>query len=180
MEQIVVILLVLVLATQTGTIALGLATSHKIMRWTIDIVIIAGIQVLSLFLGMWLGNYFMYLLNGIHKTILFAGFFLIAIRFILNTFKIKNGERTWQLISISDLIAPSVAQAINTFLAGILLYFVNFDLNNALIEIFLFALFFCSIFVFLPVKKRAFTLLTLINLLSGFVLILISFYFVFF
>ncbi len=133
-----------------------------------------------LLLGIWLGNRFMYLLNSIVRGVLFIGFFLIAIRFILETFKIRKGERTYAIIKDADMVMPSIALSINTFLVGILLYFVPATQNEALLYLFIFSFALSVLFAFQPFMKRSYALVSLLYLVAGVVLIGISFFFAFF
>ena len=181
MNNLVIILLFAALAVQTAPVSLGMNTSKPgIIHLTIRIIFVIATHLLMLLLGIWLGNRFMYLLNQSSRIVLFAGFFLIGIRFIMDIFKIRKGERTYTIKRDIDIIVPSIALVINTFLSGILLYFVPVSRNNALLYLFLFSLFFTLLFTFQPFSRRTYAFNSLLYLLAGVILVGISFFFAFF
>ncbi len=181
MENIIIILIFLAFAVQTAPISLGLNSSnpgalHLIFR----IFIIVSMQLLMLFLGILLGNRFMYLLEDSSRIVLFAGFFLLAIRYFLEIFKIRKGERTYTVNNDIDILVPSIAVSINTFLGGILLCLVSIPLTTALLYLLSFSLITTIFYSFQPYKKQLFASISLIYFISGIIFIIISFYFAFF
>jgi putative Mn2+ efflux pump MntP len=136
-------------------------------------------QMLLFLLGIWLGKSFMHLMAGIEKYVLFGGFFLIAVRFNMEAFKVRKGERTYNIGKSISYILPAVAQAVNTFLAGILFYFVPVDLKYDLIYLAVFSLSFGILFVLIKNKKLALPAISLLYMIAGGILMAISFYFLF-
>ncbi|MEJ2593754.1 MAG: hypothetical protein P8100_01165 [bacterium] len=59
--------------------------------------------------------------------VLFIGFSLVSIRLIIDSFRVRRGERTFDLSSTLPVILASLAQAINTFLAAMLLTYLPFE-----------------------------------------------------
>ncbi len=181
MENLIIIILIIIFAIQTTPISLGLnASKPGVFHLTIRIFIIAIIQTLLLLLGIFLGHRFMFLLISSRKMVLFTGFFLLAIRFALEIFKIRKGERTYIINKDIDIVIPAIAIAINTFLAGILFYFVNTYQYIIIFYVFIFSLFFSIVFAFLPFSKRSFAIISLLYLMASVFLIIISFFFAFF
>ncbi len=181
MNSLIIILLFAALSVQTAPISLGLnAAKPGVGHLAIRMTLIVLSQLLMLLFGIWLGNRFMYLLDSFGRGVLFAGFFLIAIRFILETFKIRKGERTYAITKDADMIIPSIALSINTFLVGILLYLVPVSPNEALLYLFIFSFVLSMLFAFQSFKRRSYALVSLLYLVSGVVLIGISFFFAFF
>ncbi len=181
MENLIIILLFAAFAVQTAPVSLGLnASKPGIVHIAVRIFTVVFMQMFMLFLGIALGNRFMFLLENSSRIVLFAGFFLLAVRYFLEIFKIRKGERTYTVEKDTDILVPSVAVSINTFLGGILLYFVNVTLTAALFRLFLFSVVTAVFYAFQPFKKQLFASVSLLYFLSGIIFIVISFYFAFF
>jgi hypothetical protein len=181
MENIIIVLLFVAFAVQAAPVSLGLNSSRPgIAHLAIRISIIVLMQLAMLFLGILLGNRFMFMLESDKRMVLFAGFFLLAIRYFLEVFKIRKGERTYPVNNDLDILVPSVAVSINTFLGGILLYYVNVTRQSALLYLFVFSLLTSLFYAFQPFKKQSFASVSLIYFVSGIIFIVISFYFAFF
>ncbi len=180
MNLVISILILFILSFQVMPVALGVdarktSPFHLI---TIVLFLVAG-QVLLFLLGVWLGNRFMHLISGIQRGILFVGFFLIAVRFSMEAFKIRKGERTYSIEKPALFILPAIAQAVNTFLAGILFYFIPVDLLPDLIYLSVFSLVFTLLFVFIKNNRLATAAVSLLYMIGGGILTIISFYFIF-
>ena len=181
MEQTAIFLLMPALAVQTAPLALGMMKqSNGLPHLSLRLLIIALVQTLMLYFGILTGNRFMYLLVDLRAPVLFAAFFLIAIRYFLEIFKIRKGERTYNIKNDFEIIIPSVAISINTFLTGILLFYTDYQLKTILGEIFIFSFVFGILFSLLPFAKRSFGIISLLYLVSGVVFITISIFFAFF
>ncbi len=174
------ILILFFLSFQVMPVALGIEIKkERLFQSVSGIVYLVLGQMLLFLLGIGLGNSFMHLLNGIQRYVLFVGFFLIAVRFSMESFKIRKGERTYTVGKSSTYILPSIVQAVNTFLAGILFYFLPVDLTRDLIYLALFSFSFSLLFALLKAKRLAFPAVSLLYLTAGSVLMLLSFYFLF-
>lgn len=112
---------------QVLPVAIGIDASGKAGKAIILIVILSLVQVATYWLGLKLGNSFMYLMDGFNGAIFFMGFLLIGIRMLMETFNIRKGERTYSIDSIGHVALASLAQGINTFLAGLLFYYLKID-----------------------------------------------------
>ena len=122
-----VVVILIVLSFQVIPVALGIEPKNGLNQ-TIWFVLILILGQFILFLtGYLLGQRFMHLMDDFRGTVLFIGFFLIGIRIMLDAFKVRKGERTYYYDETMPVILASLAQGINTFLAGILLTFVPFE-----------------------------------------------------
>ncbi len=181
MEHLLLKAMLLALALQTTPLALGMKqNSGGWLQWVNRMLIIALVQAVMLYFGILLGNRFMYLMEDFKRSVLFAAFFLIGIRFFLEVFKIRKGERTFTVTSDGQIIVPSVAASVNTFLSGILLYYIDFSPNKTVAGLFLSSLVFALLFSLLPVNKRSYSIISPLYFLSGSVFIAISVFFAFF
>ncbi len=177
---VVSILILFFLSFQVMPVALGIDMKKEVFMQAVSgIVFLVLGQMLLFLLGIALGNSFMHLLAGIKNWVLFVGFFLIAVRFSMESFKIRKGERTYVVGKSSTYILPAIAQAVNTFLAGILFYFLPVNLTRDLIYLALFSFSFSLLFALLKNKRLAFPAVSLLYLVAGSLLMIVSFYFLF-
>lgn len=180
MNLAVSIVIFFILSFQVMPVALGVDARKTGLFHLISIVLflVAG-QVLLFLMGVWLGNRFMHLISAIQRGVLFVGFFLIAVRYSMEAFKIRKGERTYAIEKPALFILPAIAQAMNTFLAGILLYFIPVDLLTDLIYLSVFSLIFTLLFVFIKNDKLSTSAISLLYMIGGGILTLVSIYFAF-
>ncbi len=177
---VISIVILLILSLQVMPVALGINNSKmNIFNVASSIFLLILGQVLLFLLGVLLGNHLMHLINGIKRFILFFGFFIIAVRMIMEALEIRKGKRTYLLDKAKQFILPSIAQAINTFLAGILFYFLPVYLGKDLIYLSIFSLSFSVPFVFIKNEKHSMLAVSLLYMVSGGLLSLLSFYFLF-
>ncbi len=180
MNLAVSIIILFILSFQVMPVALGL--DHRktgFFQLTSMVFFLLIAQLLFFLLGIWLGNLFMHLINGIQRGVLFVGFFLIGVRFTMEAFKIRKGERTYAIIKPGLFILPAIAQAMNTFLAGLLFYFIPVDLVHDLIYLCLFSFSFTLLFVFIKNDRLATSAISLLYMTGGGLLTLVSVYFAF-
>ncbi len=133
MIDIVFIILLVAFSFQVFPVALGLRAGEPALSTALGAFVLIAIQVLLLWLGYLAGNAFTYLVAGFDKAILFMGFLLIGVRFIMEVFKIRRGERTYQIDNISSAGLAALGQGINTFLLGILCSLIETDILANLI-----------------------------------------------
>lgn len=177
---IISIVILFILSFQVAPVALGIDIRQKK-----PFVILSGIlfltlsQVLLFLLGIWLGNRFMHLMDKIQHIILFVGFTLIAVRFVMEAFAVRKGERTYQIDKPTLFIFPSIAQAINTFLAGILFYFLPVAMLRDIVYLALFSFVMTLLFLFVKTEKSALSAISLMYLAGGIFMGILSFYFLF-
>lgn len=174
------IVILLILSFQVMPVALGI-DSHKMNVFHVAsgiFLLILG-QVLLFMLGILLGDKFMYLMSGFKRFVLFIGFFIIATRMIMEALEIRKGKRTYLLNKANQFILLSIAQAINTFLAGILFHLLIFNLSKDLIYLSIFSLAFSFPFIFIKNEKQSMLAVSLLYMVGGGILGILSFYFLF-
>ena len=121
------ILIVIILSFQVFPIALGVSATDNLKNAILIVIILLLSQTVFFFIGYYVGEQFMHLLENFKSIVLFAGFFIIGIRMIMEVLKIRKGERTYNLNDEKGMLLVAIAHSINTFLAGLLLYFVLTD-----------------------------------------------------
>ena len=174
------IVILLILSFQVMPVALGI-DRHKmnVLHVASSIFLLILGQVVLFLLGMLLGDRFMYLLTGMKRYVLFIGFFIIATRMVMEALEIRKGKRTYLLSKANQFILPSIAQAINTFLAGILFQLLIFNLSNHLIYLSIFSLAFSFPFIFIKNERLSILAVSLLYMIGGGILSILSFYFLF-
>lgn len=174
------IIILLILSFQVMPVALGINNAKmNILHIASSIFLLIFGQVLLFLLGVLLGDRFMYLVVGFKRYILFIGFFIIAARMFIEALEIRKGKRTYLVEKANQFILPSIAQAINTFLAGILFYLLIFDLGRALIYLGIFSLSFSVPFVFIKNERLPMLAVSLVYMVGGILMALLSFYLLF-
>jgi putative Mn2+ efflux pump MntP len=108
------------MGVQVLPLALGFNKKEEKIKIAWYGLVMIMVQLLMFIAGFLTGSRFMHLLNDYIGTVVFAGFFLVGVRFIMEAFKVRKGERTYTLESHATVVLASLAQGINTFLAGIL------------------------------------------------------------
>ncbi len=179
--QVVSIIILFILSFQVMPVAVGMDVRKTPAFHLISgILLLVSGQLLLFLIGIWLGNRFMHLLSGIKDYVLFVGFVLIAVRFNMEAFKVRKGERTYIIGKSSTYIIPAIAQAVNTFLAGILFYFMPGTLGNELVYLAVFSFSLAILFVLIKNKKLALPAISFLYMMGGGILMGIAFYFIFF
>jgi len=174
------IVILLILSFQVMPVALCMDIKQKKPFGILSgILFLTLAQVLMFLLGIWLGNRFMHLMGKIQHIILFIGFTLIAVRFVMEAFAVRKGERTYQIDKPALYIFPSIAQSINTFLAGILFFFLPVALLKDMTYLAIFSFVFTLLFLFIKTEKSALAAISLLYLAGGVFMALLSFYFLF-
>ncbi len=179
---IVSIIILFVLSFQVMPVAVGMdAKKTPAFQLISGILFLVLGQMLLFLLGVWLGSHFMHLLTRMKTYVLFIGFFLISVRFNMEAFKVRKGERTYAVEKASFYIMPAIAQAMNTFLAGILFYYpdLSANLGNNLIYLAVFSFSLTLLFVFIKNQKTALSVISLLYMIGGGLLTVISFSFLF-
>jgi len=177
---IVSIIILFVLSFQVMPVAVGMDVGKApFLRLLSGILLLVLGQLLLFLLGVWLGDKFMHLLVHMKKYVLLVGFFLIAVRFNMEAFKVRKGERTYMIGKSSTYILPAIAQAVNNFLAGILFYYLPVSLAKDIIYLAIFSLAFSILFALIKNKKLALPAISFLYMVGGGLLMAISFYFLF-
>ena len=97
----------------------------------------------------------------------------------MEAFAVRKGERTYQIDKPTPYIFSSIAQSINTFLAGILFFFLPVALLKDIIYLTIFSFAFTLLFLFIKTEKAALSAISLLYLAGGIFMALLSFYFLF-
>lgn len=162
----IITIILLGLSSQTLPVALGINTKNGLISlWHAFLLIVS--QLLFLYVGFLLGNRFLYLVAQYKNVILFIGFFLIGMRMIFDVFRIRKGERTYYLDHTATLILASVAQGINTLLAGLIITYLTTDLRQMLIVLFVATLIITVIGIVLKAEKQSFAISALLSFVSA-------------
>ncbi|NOY50041.1 MAG: hypothetical protein GXO88_05710 [Chlorobi bacterium] len=144
------------------------------------VFILVAMQIFMLWLGLFLGDKFLYLAGDYGNIILFIGFLLIGLRISIETFAIRKGERTFNLDDSKSILLASTAQSINSLLVGILLSLFIIDHFIYFGFLAIATLSFSALGTWLKLSKSSLAFASFIYLIGGIFLIAISFYFGFF
>jgi len=178
--QVISIVILFILSFQVMPVAVGMdIRKTQVFQLISGILVLVLGQLLLFLLGIWLGNRFMHLLSDMKTYVLFIGFVLIAVRLNMEAFKVRKGERTYVVGKSTSFIIPAVAQAVNTFLAGILFYFMPGNPGIDLVYLATFSFSFSLLFVLIKNKKLALPAISFLYMAGGGILMAISFYFIF-
>jgi len=179
MTSTVITILLIAISIQVFPIALGFNFRDKPAITALGTIILVLSQVFLLWVGFSMGKSFMYLVSGFDKAVIFTGFLLIGVRFLMEVFKIRRGDRIYQMDSVMPILLSSVAQGINTFLLGILLSLIDIDLYFAITTLTISAAILSIIGVAMKAERLALSLASLFYLLSGLVILFTGAYFTF-
>jgi len=173
------ILIVIALSLQVFPVALGFSEKGALKNIIIPVLILSLTQTVFFLLGHYAGEQFMHLLDDFKSTILFAGFFLIGIRMIMEILRIRKGERTFLLTDNNSLIFASMAQSMNTFLAALLLYFIPVDKLWLALALLVASVIFSIVGIMAKPERPSFLFASLLYLIGGMLIIVSSLYFIF-
>lgn len=179
MENVITMMILVSLSTQVLPVAVGINTKKGFFSFWHGFILIVS-QVLFLYIGLSLGNRFLYLVENYKNIILFIGLFLIGIRMMMDVFKIRRGDRTYFLDNTATLILASVAQGINSLLAGILLSYMPFKFDHMIIILAISVFVITVLGMILKPEKQSFAISALLYFISGFIMIFSSVYLGFF
>jgi hypothetical protein len=169
-----------IMGIQVLPIALGLDThGDKFKIVWFSLVILLG-QLVLFIAGFLLGNRFMHLLDDYLGTVIFAGLFLVGVRFILEAFKVRKGERTYTIDSTATVLLASLAQGINTFLVGILASAIVETRNIMLTYLAIAAVTSIVLGIALPQQQSSYSFASFLYFFSGLLLLVGSVYLGFF
>lgn len=124
MTHVMTVLIVVFLAVQVLPVAIGLNLRKGFAIGLLFVLITTILQGLVFLGGYELGSAILHLTAGFKQFVFFIGFFLIGIRMLMEILNVWKGLRTFDIDSVRTIIFIGLAQAINTFLAGLLLYYV--------------------------------------------------------
>ena len=171
-----VVFILFALSIQVLPVALGIDIKLGMGKaiW-FGLLIVLG-QFLFLLFGLFLGERFMHLMEGFKGAIIFVGFFLIGIRMLMDTFNVRKGERTFSVESLLQVILASAAQAINTFLAGLLFTFFALDTQWLVLVLLVFTTVVTGFGLFAKSGKQTLAFSSLLFAIGGLIMIISSVY----
>jgi putative Mn2+ efflux pump MntP len=173
------ILIIIALSFQVFPVALGISSKDSFKSVAIYLLVLSVTQTAFFLLGFYAGEQFMHLLDGYKSTILFAGFFLIGIRMIIEVLRIRKGERTYILVDKNSTVFAAMAQSINTFLAALLLNFIPVDKLYLAMILFISSTMIGVVGIKLKAERLSFSFASLLYLMGGVSIIVSSLYFIF-
>lgn len=179
MLALVPILLAVLLSFQVFPAALGISAKESPAKAVLPVLVLILTQAVMFLAGYYLGQKFMYLLRGFSTMVLFAGFFIIGIRMIMEVLKIRRGERTYELKNEKSVFLVAVAQSINTFLTGLLFFFVPVNPVTVTAALLIASSVLAVAGLFAGVTKTNLALASLLYLIAGIFIIVSSVYFIF-
>lgn len=170
----------LVLGFQVFPVCLGNSFKSDLKHSVQQIVIHTLIQLLMLWLGIFLGDRFLYLSEEYQYLIIFIGLLMVGLRISFDSFAVRRGDRTFTTANSQSLILASTAQSINTFLVGII--FSLFNISHILVFLILgiSVLLFSTLASWIKLSKPALTISSLIYILGGIGIVSIAIYLGFF
>ncbi|HJN06270.1 MAG TPA: manganese efflux pump [Bacteroidales bacterium] len=180
MLSLLVILIIIFLSIQVFPVAVGIKVEGKPGKAVILVVVLSMVQVVTYWLGLVLGDTFMHLMDDFRGTIFFIGFLLIGIRMLMETFNIRKGERTYSIDSIGHVALASLAQGMNTFLVGLLFYYIFFDEQATLILLFVLTVIVAIVGIALKPGKLTLAFASLLYAIGGLIMLISAVYISFF
>ena len=179
MTYIFTIMILIALSAQVLPVAVGINTKKGFISFWHGFILIFS-QVLFLYIGLSLGKRFLHLLDNYRSIVLFIGFLLIGIRMMMDVFKIRRGDRTYFLENTATLILASVAQGINTFLAGIILTYMPLHFVRMIIILAIATIIMTTLGIILKPEKQTFAISSFLYFVSGLIMVVSSVYLGFF
>jgi len=173
-------LFMFILASQTYPTFLGTNRASKSSKSFLFVLIPVATQISFFWLGYVIGNNFIYLMQDFKTVVVFIGFLIIGIRFIVDAFTVRKGKRTFQTENILQLVLASIAQSTNTFLLGLLFCFFNINLLQTLAFLGFATMIFSFAGILSKTSKRSLAFASLLFLSGGIFMIASSFYLAFF
>lgn len=180
MYQFLILTIIVILSFQVLPVALALDIKREPAKTVWFALLLLLGQLLLFLAGYYLGARFMHLLEDFLSTVIFIGFFLVGIRFIIDAFKVRKGERTYVPDDSMTVILASLAQAINTFLAGVLSSSLTVDVNRLLFVLFIGCTLIIALGIVMKPQQQSYTFASLLYFIGGIVLIIGSIYLDFF
>lgn len=174
------VILIFFLSVQVFPVAIGINVKGEWPKAILFVGILSFIQVLTYWLGLKLGSTFMQLMDGFKSAVFLIGFLLIGIRMLMEVFSIRKGLRSHSIANAQHVILASLAQGMNTFLAGLLFYYLAVDSTFTIIIITAITVIISTIGIILKPEKTNLALASLLYVIGGIVMIIISIYISFF
>ncbi len=176
----IISLILTFLAIQVLPVAIGIEVNKRIPRAILAIFILVVVIVTTFWLGIKVGNTFMYLMEGFKAVIVFIGFLLVGIRMLMEVFNVRKGERTYSIDSLKHIALATFAQGINAFLVGLLFHFIEFSEQYVILYLFTATAVVSIVGMFMKSEKLTLAFASLLYILGGFTMLFSSIYFSFF
>ncbi len=176
----IVFLILIFLSIQVLPVAIGINVNGKPLKAILLIIVLSTVQLLTYWLGLKLGSTFMYLMEGFKTVVVFLGFVLIGIRMLMEVFNIRKGERTYSIDSIGHVALASFAQGINSFLVGLMYYYILINERDTLVTLFAATIVISIIGITMKPGKLTLAFASLLYSLGGLVMLFAAVYFSFF
>lgn len=180
MSTIIISIILVFLAVQIFPVALGVDTKGKVMKIALALLVLTAIQLISFWVGLKLGNTFMYLMNGFKGVVIFIGFLLIGVRMLMEVFNIRKGERSYSIESTGHIALASLAQGMNTFLVGLMFHYIKPDEQYIFLFFVISTLLISIIGILLKPEKITLAFASLLYTIGGLVMLFSAVYFSFF
>ena len=176
----IVFLILIFLSIQVLPVAIGINVNGKPLKAILLIIVLSTVQLLTYWLGLKLGSTFMYLMEGFKTAVVFLVFVLIGIRMLMEVFNIRKGERTYSIDSIGHVALASFAQGINSFLVGLMYYYILINERDTLVTLFAATIVISIIGITMKPGKLTLAFASLLYSLGGLVMLFAAVYFSFF
>ncbi len=98
----------------------------------------------------------------------------------METFSIRKGERSYSINSIGHVALASLAQGMNTFLAGLLFYYLSVDEQFTLILVLAITLIVAMVGIFIKPGKLILAFASLLYAIGGLTMLVSAIYISFF
>lgn len=175
-----VVIIIVFLSVQVFPVAVGIDVKGQPGKAILLIVVLSLVQVVTYWLGLKLGSSFMHLMDGFKGAVFFIGFLLIGIRMLMETFNIRKGERTYSINKTGHVALASLAQGMNTFLVGLLFYYLAVDEQLTSILLFVLTVLIATIGIIMKSGKLTLAFASLLYALGGLIMLISAIYISFF
>jgi putative Mn2+ efflux pump MntP len=176
----IIVLIILFLSIQVFPVAIGINIKGNWLKATLFVVVLSLLQAVTYWLGLKLGSTFMHLMDGFKGVVFLLGFLLIGIRMLMETLSIRKGERTYSIDSVGFVVMASLAQSMNTFLAGLLFNYIDVNEIFTVILLLVLTVIIAVVGVILKPEKQSLIFASLLYTLGGITMIISSIYITFF
>lgn len=180
MPGFITLMILFFLAFQVMIITMGLNRNPISTRLIVFLFVPVLMQSIAFWLGWKLGASFLYTLIDFKNIVIFIGFFLIGLRFVTDAFIIRKGKKSIQTTQFIQVALLSIAQSVNTFLAGLLFYFFTIKSGEIMVMLALLSLVFSFSGWLFQSNKKSLSFISMMMVAGGLFLICASVYFVFY
>lgn len=180
MENAFPVLILVSLAVQLLPVVLVFEPKKDLGNTFMYVLILIAGQILLFYFGFLLGERFLHLLESYKSIVILSGFFIVGIRMILDAFKIRKGERSFEIAGLTTALLISVVIGINTFLVGLLFNYLGNEIGSTLFVLLIASIVVSLIGMLMKIGKQSLTLSAFLMFLSGMVMLVSALYLGFF